>query len=72
MYLYLKNLKSNGEKMEAKDLILKVMKKEGTPLNAGKITELTGLDRKIVDKTMELLKKEGTIVSPKRCLWEPK
>ncbi|MCK9280657.1 MAG: transcriptional regulator [Melioribacteraceae bacterium] len=58
--------------MEAKDLILKVMKKEGTPLNAGKITELTGLDRKIVDKTMELLKKEGTIVSPKRCLWEPK
>jgi biotin operon repressor len=58
--------------MEAKEVILKAMKKEGEPLNAGKITELTGLDRKVVDKTMEQLKKEGAIISPKRCFWQPK
>lgn len=58
--------------MDAKEVILKAMKKEGEPLNAGKITELTGLDRKVVDKTMEQLKKEGAIISPKRCFWQPK
>lgn len=58
--------------MEAKDLVLKAMKKAGTPLNAGKVAEITGLDRKVVDKTMTLLKNEGAIVSPKRCFWQPK
>ena len=57
--------------MEAKDKVLEVLKKEGEPLNAGKITELSGLDRKEVDKAMKVLKDEGSIVSPKRCYWEP-
>lgn len=57
--------------MEMKDLILEAMKKAGVPLNAGKIAELTGLDRKIVDKAMAAMKKEGSIVSPVRCKWEP-
>lgn len=48
------------------------MKKAGTPLNAGKIVELTGLDRKEVDKAMKALKTEGAIVSPKMCYWQPK
>ena len=48
------------------------MKKDGTPLNAGKIAELTGLDRKVVDKAMAQLKKEEVIVSPKRCFWQAK
>jgi hypothetical protein len=43
----------------------------GTPLNAGKIAELSGLDRKVVDKAMAELKKTGAIVSPVRCKWEP-
>ena len=47
------------------------MKKAGEPLNAGKISELTGLDRKVVDKAMADMKKEGSIVSPVRCKWEP-
>lgn len=58
--------------MEAKAQILDTMKKDGTPLNAGKIVELTGFDRKIVDKAMEELKKEEAIVSPKRCYWQAK
>jgi len=58
--------------MEAKDKVLAAMKKAGTPLNAGKIVELTGLDRKEVDKAMTALKNEGAIVSPVRCCWQPK
>jgi len=48
------------------------MKQAGVPLNAGKIVELTGLDRKEVDKAMAVLKKEEQIVSPKRCFWQAK
>ena len=36
-----------------------------------KIAELTGLDRKVVDKAMAAMKKDGSIVSPIRCKWEP-
>ena len=50
--------------MEEKDIILEAMKKAGEPLNAGKIAELTGLDRKVVDKAMAAMKKTGEIVSP--------
>ncbi|MCF8378677.1 MAG: MarR family transcriptional regulator [Bacteroidales bacterium] len=58
--------------MENKEKVLDAMKKAGAPLNAGKITELTGLERKDVDKAMKILKTEGAIVSPKNCFWQPK
>ena len=57
--------------MNEKELVLDAMKKAGEPVNAGKIVELTGLDRKVVDKAMADLKKDGSIVSPVRCKWEP-
>ena len=57
--------------MTEKEQILEAMRKADMPLNAGKIAELTGLDRKIVDKTMDAMKKDGSIVSPVRCKWEP-
>ena len=57
--------------MNEKELILEAMRKAGTPLNAGKVAELTGLDRKVVDKAFTELKKEGAIVSPVRCKWAP-
>lgn len=57
--------------MNEKELVLDAMKNAGEPVNAGKIVELTGLDRKVVDKAMAELKKEGLIVSPIRCKWEP-
>ena len=41
------------------------------PMNAGKIAELSGLDRKEVDKAMKELKDEGAIISPVRCKWAP-
>lgn len=57
--------------MDEKEQILKAMRDAGEPLNAGKITELTGLDRKVVDKAMDKMKKDGSIVSPVRCKWQP-
>lgn len=58
--------------MEKKDQVLDAMKKAGAPINAGKLVELTGLDRKEVDKAMKQLKAEGAIESPKVCYWQPK
>ena len=57
--------------METKEKVLQTMKQAGEPLNAGKIAELSGLDRKEVDKAMKQLKEEGAIVSPVRCKWAP-
>lgn len=65
-------MQSKEKQMEAKEIILDVMKKEGSPLNAGRIAEISGLDRKEVDKAMKALKDEELIVSPKRCYWEVK
>ena len=55
--------------METKDKVLETMKAAGEPLNAGKIAELSGLDRKDVDEAMKELKAEGAITSPVRCKW---
>ncbi len=57
--------------MEEKKIILAAMRKAGEPLNAGKVAELTGLDRKVVDKAFAELKKDGSIESPVRCKWQP-
>lgn len=57
--------------MEDKEKVLDAMRKAGEPLNAGKVAEITGLDRKAVDKAFAALKKEGAIVSPVRCKWTP-
>ena len=57
--------------MDVKEKILETMKQAGTPLIAGKIAELSGIDRKEVDKAMKQMKEEGTIVSPVRCKWAP-
>ena len=57
--------------METKEKVLATMKEIGEPINTNKIAELSGLDRKEVDKAMKVLKEEGAIVSPVRCKWEP-
>ena len=57
--------------MDNRSKVLETMKAAGEPLNAGKIAELSGLDRKEVDKAMKELKAEGAIVAPVRCKWAP-
>jgi biotin operon repressor len=58
--------------MSDTDKVLATMKEAGEPLAAGKIAEISGLDRKAVDKAMDALKKSGDIESPVRCKWVPK
>ena len=62
-------IKTKMQNMDHKDILLKAMREAGEPLNAGRIAELSGLDRKEVDKIMKQLKDEGAIVSPVRCKW---
>jgi hypothetical protein len=57
--------------MSDADQVLEVMNAAGEPLNAGGVAELSGLDRKAVDKAMAELKKDGRIESPRRCYWAP-
>ncbi len=54
------------------EVVLETLKSAGEPLSAGQIAEKSGLDKKVVEKAMNQLKKEEKIVSPKRCFWEPK
>lgn len=58
--------------METKDKVLEAMKAAGKPVKAGDLAEITGLDKKEVDKAMKVLKTEGAIESPKVCFWQPK
>lgn len=62
---------TGAEFVDAKRQVLDAMKGVGEPVNAGKVVELTGLDRKAVDKAMGDLKKSGEIESLKRCFWQP-
>ena len=47
------------------------MREAGKPVSAGEVTKALGADRKEVDKAFTALKKEGAIVSPVRCKWQP-
>jgi GTP-sensing pleiotropic transcriptional regulator CodY len=57
--------------MDPVEKVLEAIKKAGQPVSAGQIVDLSGLDRKEVDKAMKKLKTAGVITSPKNCYWEP-
>ena len=57
--------------METAEQVLGTMKKAGKAVSAGQICEMTGLERKEVDKAMKKLKTDGKIISPKNCFWQP-
>ena len=63
------NTKPNNTIM--KEQVLKAMREAGKPVSAGDVTKALNADRKEVDKAFAELKKEGAIVSPVRCKWEP-
>lgn len=56
--------------MENKELILKTIKDAAKALKGGEISELSGLDKKTVDKLLKELKTEEVIYSPKRCFYD--
>ena len=54
-----------------KEKVLQALREAGKPVSAGDVTKMLNADRKEVDKAFAELKKEGNIVSPVRCKWEP-
>lgn len=58
--------------MENVEKVLDAIKNAGKPVSAGEVAELSGVDRKEVDKAMNTLKKDGSIISPIRCKWTAK
>ena len=58
--------------MENTNIIYDFLKKTNTPLKGGEISELTSLDKKVVDQALKSLLKEGKIHSPKRCYYSVK
>jgi chromosome segregation and condensation protein ScpB len=55
--------------MDAKEIVLKALKDSQEPLKGGQIAEITGIDKKEVDKAIKVLKTEDSIHSPKRCFY---
>lgn len=51
-------------------LVLNYFSAQTEPVNAGKVADATGVERKEVDAIMKKMKDTGVITSPKRCYWE--
>jgi len=51
--------------------VLEAFKSAGKPLRPGDVAKMTGLDKKEVQKAISKLKKEGKLISPKRCYYAP-
>ena len=56
-----------GDNMDDREKVIEAFRSSDEPLNAKKVSEISGVDKKEVDKIMKDLKKDETIVSPKRC-----
>jgi DNA-binding MarR family transcriptional regulator len=52
--------------------VLEVLANAGKPMKAGEIADLSGIDKKEVDKAIKKLKAEERITSPKVCFYEVK
>lgn len=55
--------------MSINEKVLEVLNNSVEPLKGGQIAELSGLDKKDVDKAIKTLKAEEKIISPKRCFY---
>lgn len=56
----------------SKEVVLDWMKKADKPVGVADIAKLSGLEKDVVQKAFDQLKKEGAIISPVRCKYEPK
>jgi Mn-dependent DtxR family transcriptional regulator len=61
-----------GQEMEKNEKeVLNAMKKAGKPVRPGDVAKTTGVESKEVSKIINKLKKDGKVISPKRCYYEP-
>jgi Mn-dependent DtxR family transcriptional regulator len=58
--------------MDAKSkAVLDAMKKVGAPMRPGDVAKSLQMDKDEVAKIIDQLKKDGLVVSPKRCFYAP-
>ncbi|MBN2669072.1 MAG: MarR family transcriptional regulator [Bacteroidales bacterium] len=55
--------------MDNKEKVIKALSDSSEPLKAGELSDLTGLEKKEIDKIIKVLKTENTIQSPKKCYY---
>jgi len=55
--------------METKDKVLQTLKNSVKPLKGSEIAEISGIEKKAVDKAIKQLKADQLIDSPKRCYY---
>jgi len=55
--------------MDSSMKIINILKKNKEPMRPGDIAEKSGIDSKEISKILGNLKKEGKIISPKRCFY---
>lgn len=58
--------------MGNEEIVLNTLKDASIALKASDIAEISGLDKKEVDKAIKKLKQEEKLESPKRCYYQPK
>lgn len=58
--------------METKEIVLKTLKESAKPLKSAEIATLAGIEKALVDKAIQSLKKEESIISPKVCYYAAK
>ena len=51
--------------------VMDAMEKAGKPVRPGDVAKMTGMESKEVSKIISALKKDGKIISPKRCYYSP-
>lgn len=51
--------------------VLEAMKQAGKPVRPGEIAKMIDEDSKEVSKVITKLKKQGKVISPKRCFYAP-
>lgn len=49
--------------------VLSAMKKAGKPVRPGDLAKTMGMESKDVSKVIQELKKQGKVISPKRCYY---
>jgi len=58
--------------MDAKEkAVLDMMISEGKPVRPGDVAKKIDINKDEVSKIIDKLKKEGKVISPKRCFYEP-
>jgi hypothetical protein len=57
-------------KLDNEKKVVAVFKKEAKPLSSKEVADLTGIDKKEVDKIIKKLKDSDQLDSPKRCYYQ--